>query len=758
MNTDQFKQILTSFADEPADVDVRRGKVVAQFRDELIDVELQYDPEGRLMILENQQLSSARSWLLNRVAKLPQLADRILASIPAMDSSSAPFVTPSGILSADISGTSLEDEAVPDAVTSILNIASKPVPGATSVVYITSDAGEGKTTVINRAARVQAERFKLKDAPSLIVPIPLSGRAFLTFDDAVIAALVNKLRFNYLYYDAFLNLVRVGAIVPAFDGYEEMLVEGSKGEAVSALGNLVQTLSSSGTVLIAARKAFFEYVSFKTQARFLDAIGDRSAEFSRLELNRWDKGQFVEYGDKRGIPDSGIIYETVSARLGVDHPLLTRAVLVRRLFDVASNATDRSQLVALLGNNPQDYFYTFVDAIVKREASEKWLDRVSGDVLEPLLELDEHHLLLSQIALEMWQTSSNSLRFDLLDVVVELFCESRDKSARVVRQVKERVRQHSLLSVDSLRGQAIGFDHADFQDFYLGEGLGHLLSRASRQELQAFLSVNIVPTATVEQAVQYLIRHGIDLGRSLATIMLVNESESGFSFCKENCAAIVLRLIEIVDRSEKIVLRGLQFPLNALCGKTLKRIEFSDCGFQPTNTAVSLFEDVVFSGCRFERIECEIPAGLKGCKFEDCLVESMLISNLDEQSFNPDVITKWLNNAGGEGSSDIEGSDRPEDEFLKLVEKFFRTFMRTTHVDESFIRLRMGKVQSPRFFDDVLPQLLAGGVLQEVPWKGQGVQHRYKLAVPMSEINDALEQSNGTFEGFLSSVRSYSAK
>lgn len=754
MDIDQFKQILTSFADEPADVDVRRGKVVAQFRDDLIDVDLQYDAEGRLMILENQHLSNARSWLLNRVAKLPQLADRILASIPALGSPSSPFVTPSGILSADISGSSLEDEVVPDAVASILNIASKPVPGATSVVYITSDAGEGKTTVINRAAREQAERFKSKQASSLIVPIPLSGRAFLTFDDAVIAALVNKLRFNYFYYDAFLSLVRVGAIVPAFDGYEEMLVEGSKGEAVSALGNLVQTLSSSGTVLIAARKAFFEYVSFKTQARFLDAIGDRSAEFSRLELNRWNREQFVDYGDKRGVPDPGVIYETVSTRLGVDHPLLTRAVLVRRLFDVASNATDRNQLVALLGNNPQDYFYTFVDAIVKREASEKWLDRVSGDVLEPLLELGEHHLLLSQIALEMWQTSTNSLRFDLLDVVVELFCESRGKSARVVRQVKERVRQHSLLSVDSLRGQAIGFDHADFQDFYLGEGLGHLLSRASRQELQAFLSVNVVPAATVEQAVQYLIRHGADLGKSLSTLLLVNESESGFSFCKENCASIVLRLIEIVDRSEKIVLKGLHFPLNALCGKTLAHVQFSDCGFQPTNTVLSVFDDVVFSGCRFERIECDIPDGLRGCKFEDCLVESMLVSNRDEQSFDPNVVANWLEKAGGESSSVLSESDREQDELLKLVEKFLRAFMRCTHVDESFIRLRMGKAQSPRFFDDVLPQLLADGVLQEVPWKGQGVQHRYKLAVPMSEINDALEQSNGTFEGFLSSIRS----
>ena len=753
MDIEQFKKILTSFADEPADVDVRRGKIVAQLRDELLDVEIELDAEGRLLVRENDQLSGARSWLLNRVAKLPQLADRILTSVPALGTPAAPFVTPSALLSADISGSSLEDVSVPDAVASIVKIASEPVPGATSVVYITSDAGEGKTTVINRAARQQAERFKRKEATSLVVPIPLSGRAFLTFDDAVIAALVNKLRFNYFYYDAFLNLVRVGAIVPAFDGYEEMLVEGSKGEAVSALGNLVQTLTSSGTVLIAARKAFFEYVSFKTQARFLDAIGDRSAEFSRLELNRWNKDKFIEYGHKRRIQDPDSIYETVSARLGIDHPLLTRAVLVRRLFDVADNASDRKQLATLLGNNPHDYFYTFVDAIVKRESSEKWLDRVSGEVMEPLLEQGEHHLLLSQIAVEMWQTSSNSLRFDLLDVVVELFCESRGKSPRVVRQVKERVRQHSLLSVDSLRGQAIGFDHADFQDFYLGEGLGQLLSKANRQELQAFLSVNAVPAATLEQAIQYMIRHNADLELALSIVLSINESESGFSFCKENCAAIALRLVEVRNQSAgKITLTGLQLPVSALCGKTLSNIAFDDCAFPPTSTSLSSFKDVLFSNCRFERIECDFPGGLRGCRFEGCAIESMRLSDEDEQTFDPSVIAGWLVKAGGVDGSEDNQSVVPQDELLKLVEKFLRAFLRSTHIDESFVRLRMGKVQSPQFFEDVLPRLLERGVLQEVPWKGQGVQHRYKLAIPMSEVNDALEKSRGTFDGFLSEL------
>lgn len=234
METNEFKRILTAFADVPSDVDVRLGKVVAQIRDEVLDVDIAYSTtaDQQLLVIENEQQYPARVWLLNRVARLPQLADRLIASTaltPEMAARS-PFVTPSGSISSDLSATgdSFEDVQITNAVEALLEKANSPLPGATAVLYVTSDAGEGKTTVIGHAARLQAQRFKEKKVGSLVVPIPLSGRTFLNFDDAVIAALVNKLRFNYLYFDAFIELVRMGAVVPAFDGYEEMLVEGSK--------------------------------------------------------------------------------------------------------------------------------------------------------------------------------------------------------------------------------------------------------------------------------------------------------------------------------------------------------------------------------------------------------------------------------------------------------------------------------------------------------------------------------------------------
>jgi hypothetical protein len=82
-----------------------------------------------------------------------------------------------------------------------------------------------------------------------------------------------------------------------------------------------------------------------------------------------------------------------------------------------------------------------------------------------------------------------------------------------------------------------------------------------------------------------------------------------------------------------------------------------------------------------------------------------------------------------------------------------RVFLRSTHVDEEVIRLRLGKNFAPSFFDEVLPSLLNAGLLEEVPWRGGGYQRRYKLVSSMSTIERALERSRGDFDGFLRLVR-----
>lgn len=760
MDIQGLKRILTAFADEPSDVDVRSGRITAQIRDDLVDAVLSYDEFQQIHVEENGVKQHWRTWIIDRVAKLTQLADRIIAVGKAVheDTSMSPFVAPRATLTGDLAarGESANDVREADASTALVRVATTFTPGTSSVLYLTSDAGEGKTTLISRVAYDQAQRYKRKEANCLIVPIPLSGRAFLTFDDAVVAALSNRFRFGYYYYDAFLQLVKLGAIVPAFDGYEEMLVEGSKGEAVSALGNLVQSLDSSGSVVIAARKAFFEYLSFRTQARLFDAIGDRSATFGRLQLERWDKALFCQYGRRRGVANPEEIYDTVALRLGEDHPLVTRAVLVKRLFDVATQAEDRAQLAEKLGAHPHDYFYTFVNAIVRREASEKWLAMVAGEVTEPLLTVDEHHQLLASLAQEMWQTSSVSLRYDVVDVLVDMFTETHGKSPQVNRQIRERIRQHSLLTAETTRAAGLAFDHEDFQSFYLGEGLGGLLNRGRQIEVRTFLQMNLIPAATIEQAAQYLERHGVDLEAVLSMLKSINDSESTFSFCKENCGSLLVRLAEAIGQGdEDLTLERIFLSAEGLEGRRLRGTNFLNCVFQPTQIDGEFLQDVTFTSCEFERLEISEYSGLGGVTFIDCRIDSLVVKSDDVQTFDPHLIRRYLSDAGASvmaGLLDAQQARRAEDERVKATERFFRSFMRRTHVDESILKIRMGRTLTPVLFDEVLPDLLSHQVIEEVPWAGQGVQRRFKLLVPMTKVYKALEGATGDFDAFLSAA------
>ena len=66
-----------------------------------------------------------------------------------------------------------------DALTTTLQALTDTSPLETNILYITSNAGEGKTFLINQMAIGQAQRFLDGEANWLVVPIPLRGKHFL---------------------------------------------------------------------------------------------------------------------------------------------------------------------------------------------------------------------------------------------------------------------------------------------------------------------------------------------------------------------------------------------------------------------------------------------------------------------------------------------------------------------------------------------------------------------------------------------------
>jgi hypothetical protein len=334
MDIKALKSALSSFTDQPDSLLLDRGQLVVQIGEELISAKTVIR-DGQVIVIEGDKEQRAESWIVERVVNLGLLANRILAAFPADDA----FVRPTGDLVDAIerapNGTPI---LVDDVLTKLQSTLGERPAGTSSVLYLTSDAGEGKTTLINQLAFNQARDFKQKKSDWLLVPISLGGRPFLRFDDVVAAALLNQLRFRRLYFEGFLQLVRMGYIIPALDGFEEVFVETTDGDAVSSLGNLIRQMEGEGTLLIAARKAYFEFKGLDRQAKLIDALPDTDVTFARLKLDRWAEKEFLEFCEFHLVESSSQLYHQLEARLGKEHPLLTRAVFVKRLVDIANSA------------------------------------------------------------------------------------------------------------------------------------------------------------------------------------------------------------------------------------------------------------------------------------------------------------------------------------------------------------------------------------------------------------------------------------
>ena len=751
MEFDDFKRIVTCFADRVDDVDTTHGDLLLQVRDETITARLHQRPTG-LIVEENGDSMPASAWIVTRLARIHLLADRICSYVSPPEH----FVPPSGRLLEQLeTNPSGEDDNRSNVVETLTETLGRRVGGTTSVIYLTSDAGEGKTSLINHLAVRQAQEYKAKRSDWLLVPVPLGGRTFLRFDDVVVSALVNRLRFQLLYYEAFLELVGLGILVPAFDGFEEMIVEASSGEAISALGNLVGKLRSKGTLLVAARKAYFDYSNFGSQARLFDSIGPAcDVAFGRLSLNRWDGNTFIQYASQRSVADPARLRALVSERLGPEHPILTRAVLVKRLVDVAIQEPTLSTLLDRIGQDQRDYFHDFVGGLVEREAT-KWADK-SGDASGVLLTPDEHHQLLSMVAHEMWLSGTDALGGDIVSLVVEMFADANSKSLAVARQIQDRIKQHSLLVVTRPGRPVLGFDHEDFRVFYLGQALGRALVSRDVSTVRSMMDKAALPASATVEAAGYVRRQGHDAhGRILTLLQTLADGELSASFLRENCGVLTLAIVDLDERAYKV--QNMSFPTDSLRDRSLRNITVTESYFHATSLSGTSLAHCEFVNCRFERLELNdqvVPAS--HTSLQDCRVDTIVVvteSGDPIVRFDPGQIRRDLERAGFELTHTAPLSQHTDeihdtDDDLILLQRLLRAFLRANALNERTIRQRLG-VNANYFIKNLLPRLEQAGVVQQVPYQGRGKQRRIRLVAPMMRIEEVMRKAGGDFDKFV---------
>jgi hypothetical protein len=746
MDITRFKEVVSSFLDSADQLEWSKGTVVAQVGSEMIAADLR-TRDGSLYVIEGGKEQLAEKWIINRLAMLDLLADRILASV---DDNPA-FVAPSGEIVDEIERVS-SDTPVPvdNAATAVYEFLERRPGGTCSVLYLTSDAGEGKTTLIEHLARHQADEYRNRRSDWLLVPVGLGGRPFLRFDDVIMAAFMNQLRFQRLYYDAFLQLVRMGVLVPALDGFEEIFVETSEGDAVTSLGTLIGQLGGEGTLLIAARKAFFEFRRLETQAKLLDTLPDVDVGFGRVSIHRWGSSEFLEYCRKRGFAKGAELYDALSTRVQPEHPLLTRAVLVRRIVDLAT--TSGPEFVKTLSPETSNEFKWLVLKVLEREATEKWINKF-GDPPTPLLTVDEHQELLRLVAEEMWISKAAVLPERMIESIAEIYADQKRLAPQAARQVRDRLKHHALLSAVGPARKEIAFDHDHFRQFFLGQQLARHVMGRDISDLRKIFRVDYLPDFALDTTAAELREEKIVVESVLKEIANAAAAEGSAGFVRENAGALLIRLVESTGASGSIT--DVAFPNDSLKGRRISGVAFARCYFQPTSVDHAELRDCRFEDCDFERLEYEQAPTVEDCSFSGkTRVHALSLLSGGElvDIYDPGRIDATLMRLGFSlplaAPELAKKHEEPQniDERLRIAEKAVQTFQRTTHVGEGTFKLRLS-INSRRFFDEVLPDLQKAGVLQVAKVDASG--RKYRLGMPMSRIAEALATSCGDYEQFL---------
>jgi hypothetical protein len=226
------------------------------------------------------------------------------------------------------------------------------------------------------------------------------------------------------------------------------------------------------------------------------------------------------------------------------------------------------------------------------------------------------------------------------------------------------------------------------------------------------------------------------------------------SFTQENCSALIVRLLSDVD-GKYVELVNLAFGADALRDRVLKNVNFKSCFFSPTSLETSQFQNCRFTNCTFGQLIVYDSTKFVSVIFSDCVVDSLQIVERQVEIWDPNGIRSQLHSLGVDFGAEqtliddiIEETSHETDLELRGIDKLLRYFMRSTHISESVIRMKLGK-NAQAFIDTALPELISCGVLVVIENRGGDFQRRFKLGTQLQDVNRAMTNAAGSYKQFL---------
>ncbi len=389
------------------------------------------------------------------------------------------------VVTADRTGWQVRTARADDVLAAVLDdgACAPESTDATDLVFLTAQAGQGKSSTLRRFHLRQAERYRRGEAQRLTFYVDAQGRGLTNLAD-VLAREINELRMN-LPHPAILSLVRRGLVTLIVDGFDELVgARGTYEGAFSSLTTFLERLGGKGQVIAAARSAFFteEYL-----ARPQVLSGESgSHRITRLELVPWsndDRTAFLARAKQNTHP--GLISNSVEENFTAIQQTAHGDLLTRPLFsrDVLVATIEGGR--AVQADSDLSLVSTIASNYLEREVAEKLLapGRIS------ILSASQLNVFFDDLAAEMWALETRELDLGTTRTLMELRCEEWGADPSSVRLLLDRVGTLPFLLAGPVGQHTILFEHELFFSFFLsstlasqvfGEGSGaqSALSRA----------------------------------------------------------------------------------------------------------------------------------------------------------------------------------------------------------------------------------------------------------------------------------------
>jgi hypothetical protein len=619
---------------------------------------------------------------------------------------------------------------------------AKPV-GETKLIFLTADAGQGKTALLRRLTRIFAEEYLAGKCDRVVFHIDTQGRSFVRLEEAV-ARDLGQLRISGLFYPGVLRLVRHGLMALAIDGFDELLAEIGPSEAYSGLGSLLRQLEGHGHIIASARSAYFEAENYAAQTSLLTSSKEASATVLQMRLERWLKHQTVMYFDLyrdpsgARIPDAEVLYDRLAANLGEDNPVLHRPFLVNRMAAlIAPNVGIADELANDIGQSAIEVVPRVVQAMLKREVEVKWRDPAG----QPYLTVDQHSDLLSAIADEMWTQGKALLPIETVQLITEAVMDDLKVSLSSRVQIAQRVKAHALLPLGS--GGELSFDHEEFMNYFLAIRLSAAITLNDRHALQRFCEQRPLPDSVILWATSVKKWSG---ERAIAIVQWLSSicrDEVRSTYLKQNLGAISAQILRRFSGGEifEFQMDSMYFEGPVWCGSKLTNGRFSGCTFLNVDLSGAEWKDCRLSGCSIDGMIIDKDTSLNGVNFAlDCFVAGVLTRLEDGEerlkSYVPEDCRDQLRLAGAvfEGPAIPPRVHEPvAPDRRHALDAFLRIFSRSSGANEGVVKTKLGARYST-LRGQVLPLAVKHGVVREAKFSGGGTQERWELNYPIETI------------------------